>query len=127
MKSVLLVDDDPVFNFLSTKTLERLGMASEIHVALNGEEALQLLNNYFMGSVSMPDVILLDLNMPIMDGFGFLQAFKQLAQPRMENIKVVIVTSSQDPSDMQRARELGVEHYISKPITEAVLRKVLEK
>lgn len=127
MKNVLLVDDDQIFNFLSTKTLERMGLANEIHVALNGKEALQLLNNYYQGSMSVPDVILLDLNMPIMDGFGFLEAFKRLSLPKMDRIKIVIVSSSQDPRDIQRARELGVEHYLSKPLTEEKLRAVLEQ
>jgi len=126
MKNVLLVDDDEIFNFLSTKILERMGVANDIHVALNGEEALTLLNNYYQGSVSVPDVILLDLNMPIMDGFGFLQAFKRLSLPRMDRIKIVIVSSSQDPQDVQKARELGVAYYLSKPLTEEKLLSVLE-
>jgi CheY-like chemotaxis protein len=127
MKNVLLVDDDPVFNFLSKKVLENIGMAGEVHVALNGQEALQLFNSYFVGSMSIPDIILLDLNMPIMDGFGFLQAFKQLPLSGVNRIKIVIVSSSQDPRDIQRAQELGVAYYLSKPITEASLRAVLEK
>jgi len=126
MKNVLLVDDDQIFNFLSTKILERMGVADNIHVALNGEEALTLLNNYYQGSVSVPDVILLDLNMPIMDGFGFLQAFKRLSLPKMDRIKIVIVSSSQDPRDVARANELGVAYYLSKPLTEEKLRSVLE-
>jgi len=126
MKNVLLVDDDEIFNFLSTKILERMGVANDIHVALNGEEALTLLNNYYQGSVSVPDVILLDLNMPIMDGFGFLQAFKRLSLPKMDRIKIVIVSSSQDPQDVQKARELGVAYYLSKPLTEEKLLSVLE-
>jgi len=126
MKNVLLVDDDKIFNFLSTKILERMSVAEDIHVALNGEEALTLLNNYYQGSMMLPDVILLDLNMPIMDGFGFLQAFRQLSLPKMERIKIVIVSSSEDPQDIARARELGVTYYLSKPLTEEKLRSVLE-
>ena len=126
MKNVLLVDDDKIFNFLSTKILERMRVAEEIHVALNGEEALTLLNNYYQGSMTVPDVILLDLNMPIMDGFGFLQAFRQLSLPKMERIKIVIVSSSEDPQDIARAKELGVTYYLSKPLTEEKLRSVLE-
>jgi CheY-like chemotaxis protein len=126
MKNVLLVDDDQVFNFLSRKILERMDVADNIHVALNGEEALALLNNYYQGSMTLPDVILLDLNMPIMDGFGFLQAFQRLSLPRMERIKIVIVSSSEDPKDMEMARSLGVAYYLSKPLTEEKLRSVFE-
>jgi CheY-like chemotaxis protein len=126
MKNVLLVDDDQIFNFLSTKILERMGVADDIHVALNGEEALALLNGYYQGTMSVPDVILLDLNMPIMDGFGFLEAFKRLSLPKMDRIKIVIVSSSQDPRDIEKARALGVDYYLSKPLTEEKLRDVLE-
>ena len=60
MKNILLVDDDNIFNFLNTKLLQASGIASEIHTAVNGQEALDLLNNYYTGFSSLPDVILLD-------------------------------------------------------------------
>ena len=125
MKNVLVVDDDQIFNFLSTKTLQKMGVAKEIHTALNGKEAIDLFNNYYQGTVSAPDIILLDLNMPVMDGFGFLEAFKKLIIPRKENIRIIVVSSSQDPRDIQRAKELGASQYISKPLTEHNLRIAL--
>jgi CheY-like chemotaxis protein len=125
MKNVLIVDDDEIFNFLSTKTLQRMGVAKEIHTALNGKEAMDLINNYFQGTISLPDVILLDLNMPVMDGFGFLEAFKKLTMPKKENIRIIVVSSSQDAHDVQRAKDLGAWHYIFKPLTEENLRIAL--
>ena len=125
MKNVLLVDDDNIFNFLNTKILQLSGMANEIHTAVNGAEALDLLNNYYSGTSSLPDVILLDLNMPVMDGFGFLEAFKKLNLPRKENVQVIIVTSSQNPNDMIRAREMGVTRYLTKPLSEESLLSAL--
>jgi CheY-like chemotaxis protein len=126
MKNVLLVDDDKIFNFLSEKTLQRMGAVNEIHSALNGKEAIDLLNDYFQGSRAMPDIIFLDLNMPIMDGFGFIEAFRKLNIPNKEKVRIVIVTSSQDPKDMERARGMGIQHYLTKPITEEKLRTALE-
>jgi len=126
MKNVLLVDDDKVFNFLNTKILQKMGMANEIHTALNGQQALDLLNNYDMGATSLPDVILLDLNMPVMDGFSFLQAFKNINLAGKENVNIVVVTSSQDPKDMARAKEMGVTQYLTKPLSEETLRVALE-
>jgi CheY-like chemotaxis protein len=126
MKNVLLVDDDKIFNFLSEKTLLHMGIANEIHSALNGKEAIDLLNDYFQGSRSMPDIIFLDLNMPIMDGFGFIEAFRRLNLPHKEKVKIIIVTSSQDPRDLARARDLGIEHYLTKPVTEDKLRTALD-
>jgi CheY-like chemotaxis protein len=126
MKNVLLVDDDNVFNFLSTKTIQQLGIANEIHTALNGKEALDLLNNYYTGSYSTPDVILLDLNMPVLDGFGFLEAFQRLNMPNKDKITVIIVTSSNDPRDVEQAKRMGITHYLTKPLSEEKLRTVLQ-
>jgi CheY-like chemotaxis protein len=126
MKRVLLVDDDSVFNFLSTKTLQHMGLASDIHTANNGQEAITLLNDYYDGTRALPDVILLDLNMPVMDGFGFLKAFRQLRIPGKEHVKIFIVSSSDDPGDRQKAKDLGADYYLTKPLQEQSLRLALE-
>jgi len=126
MKNVLIVDDDSVYNFLSTKTLEAMGFVNDIHTALNGQQALDLFGEYYSGTKHLPDFILLDLNMPIMDGFGFLEAFRRLNLPGKENVKIIIVTSSNDPKDRIRAEEFGVTQYLTKPIDEEGLRKALE-
>lgn len=123
--NVLLVDDDRIFNLLSSKALERMGVVNEIHVAVNGKEAIDLINNYFQGTKTLPDIILLDLNMPIMDGFEFIEAFKRLNVNGKESVKIIVVTSSQDPQDMQRVRSMGVANYLTKPITESDLLKVI--
>jgi CheY-like chemotaxis protein len=125
MKNVLLVDDDNVFNFLNTKTLHRMGIVNEIHTALNGKEAIDLLNNYYIGAYATPDVILLDLNMPVLDGFGFLEAFERLKMPNKEKITVIIVTSSNDPRDIERAKQMGITQYLTKPLSEEKLRAAL--
>ena len=116
MKKVLLVDDDLVFNLLSRKTLEKLGLADEVQTALNGTEALKLLNKYLKGSQSMPDVILLDLNMPIMDGFQFIDEFAKMGQEVTGNCKVVMLTSSVDDQDLINGYGLGANSYLRKPV-----------
>jgi CheY-like chemotaxis protein len=125
MKNVLLVDDDRIFNLLSKKTLERMDLVNQIHTALNGQDALDLINEYFQGSRTLPDIILLDLNMPILDGFGFIEAFRMLNLPGKESVKIVIVTSSQDPKDVERAESLGIQKYLVKPLTEKDLWSAL--
>ncbi|HEY9008787.1 response regulator [Ohtaekwangia sp.] len=126
MMKVLLVDDDQISNLLNKKTLQRVGMVNEVHTALNGEEAITLLNDYFQGSLPMPDIILLDLNMPIMDGFSFIEAFNKLQLPDKDKVRIIIVTSSQSPTDIDRAKSLGIVHFLTKPITENSLRIALE-
>jgi len=126
MKRVLLVDDDKICNFIAESTLNRLGVAKEVHSALNGQEALDLFNGYFQGEVAVPDIIFLDLNMPIMDGFQFIDAFKKLDFPKKENILIVILTSSMNPQDIQQAKSLGIDHYMAKPINEEKIMTLLK-
>lgn len=126
MKKVLLVDDDQVCNLISKKTLQRMGIVNEVHTALNGEEAINLLNDYFQGALSLPDVILLDLNMPIMDGFTFIEAFKKLNIPNKDSMRIVIVSSSQNPNDVRKAKEMGISVFLTKPVTETNLRTAFE-
>jgi CheY-like chemotaxis protein len=127
MKRILLIDDDKICTFLCSKTLERMGIAEEIHIAANGKEGIDLLNAHFRNSGTLPDIILLDLSMPVMDGFGFLEAFNTLSLVNKELIKIIIVTSSANPGDMNKARGMGVEHYLIKPISEEKLKAILEE
>ena len=121
MKKILLVDDDQICNLLMSKTLAILGVtANQIQIALNGLEAINLLNEY------TPDVILLDINMPIMDGFGFIEAFKRLDFADKKKVKIVIVSSSQSPKDVERARKMGVNGFLSKPVTIELLQTVIQ-
>ena len=123
--SILLVDDDPVFHFINTKILQNLGF-TRIISAENGEVALNLIENNLSEARSIPDAIFVDLNMPILDGFGFIEAFKKLAIPGNSKVSIAILTSSSSSHDKERAKELGVNHYYTKPISENTLLEVLE-
>ena len=124
-KNVLLIDDDQVFNLLNQKTIQHMGVANEIHIAMNGKEALELINDYYRGAKIMPEIILLDLNMPIMDGFSFIEAFHKLSVPNKEKTLIIIVSSSQNEADIKRAEALGIHNYLSKPLLEEDLKAVL--
>jgi CheY-like chemotaxis protein len=124
-KNILLVDDDQICNFLTQQILLRLEVANEIYTALNGREALKLLTPSDGNATIIPDLILLDLNMPIMDGFAFLDKFKDLQIPGKENISIVIVSSSQNSNDVKKAMDKGVDHYLTKPISIVELKSIL--
>lgn len=119
MRSVLLVDDDNICNYIATKMLNRIGIM-DIHMASNGKQALDQFKQ-----CTLPLVILLDLNMPIMDGFGFMEAFQQLNLEEKDKVKIVILSSSANRSDVERAMQLGATKFLSKPIHEDTLRDVL--
>ena len=124
-KNIMLVDDDKIFNFLSEKTISSLGLTNEIHFALNGKQALELLEMYRDEKIQRPDLIFLDLNMPIMNGYQFIEAFTALDLPEKHKITIVVLSSSSDPKDLLRTRELGIKYYFSKPLTKDEVRKLV--
>src|SRR6185369_3705445 len=99
---ILLVDDDSVFHFIHTKILQNLGL-TEISTANNGEEALQFIDGHVSENRPLPNVIFVDLDMPILDGFGFIEAFKKLIIPQKERVQIAILSSSFNPRDLSRA------------------------
>jgi CheY-like chemotaxis protein len=124
-KNILLVDDDKIFNFLSEKTISSLGLANEIHFASNGKEALDMLDQYRQGLLDKPDIIFLDLNMPIMNGYEFIEAFAAMDLPDKHLITIVILTSSADPRDLEMAKELGIKYYFNKPLSKDEIKKMI--
>jgi CheY-like chemotaxis protein len=124
-KNILLVDDDKIFNFLSEKTISSLGLANEIHFASNGKEALDMLDQYRQGLLDKPDIIFLDLNMPIMNGYEFIEAFAAMDLPDKHLITIVILTSSADPRDLEMAKELGIKYYFNKPLSKEEIKKMI--
>jgi CheY-like chemotaxis protein len=126
MKTVLLVDDDHICNFLMHKALKHLGSATEVISVLNGQQAIDLINDYTANSKNLPEVIFLDINMPVMDGFAFLEVYNNLELVDKQNVKIIIVSSSNNPNDRLRAQTLGVKDFLFKPVTEDKLRSVLK-
>ena len=124
-KNIMLVDDDKIFNFLSEKTIGSLGLANEIHFATNGKQALALLEDYINGNIGKPDIIFLDLNMPIMNGYEFIEAFALMDLPEKSSITSVVLTSSADPNALARAKELGIKYYFNKPLTKEEIKRMI--
>ena len=116
--SVLLVDDDPTNNFLNERLLRRLDVAEHIAVAANGQEALAVLNQAGQPpQPHYPNLILLDIQMPVMNGIEFLQAFQQLSPARQRASTVVVLTTSMDARDLNRLDDLPAAGFLNKPLT----------
>jgi CheY-like chemotaxis protein len=126
-KNILLIDDDKIFNFLSEKTIASLGLVNQIHFATNGQQALDLLHQYEHGLIEMPDIIFLDLDMPIMNGYDFLREFRKLDIPNKSSIIIVVLTSSANPDDVRRAKELGIKYYFNKPLSRNEIKDMISQ
>ncbi|MEW7277193.1 response regulator [Aquimarina sp. 2201CG1-2-11] len=119
-----IIDDDPIFVFGIKKVMELINFSDSIMVFKNGQEALDNLKPIILSKEELPDIILLDLNMPVLDGWQFLDEFIKI--PCEKIIIIYVVSSSIDPEDILRAKSYqGVSDYIVKPITIERLKEVL--
>lgn len=111
---LLVVEDDNLDVIDLQRTLDRMGILYKMKIARNGEEAIEALdksdNDVYEGR---PDVVLLDLNMPRMNGFEFLQIIRQ--RPGLRALRVFVLTTSDELEDRSAMRDLGVSGYIVKP------------
>jgi DNA-binding response OmpR family regulator len=110
-KLILLVEDDPDHELLTIRALKKSNIANEVHVARDGEEAINIL---FGENRIRPQVILLDLKLPKVDGLEVLRRIRESDTTRM--LPVVVLTSSDEERDVVRSYQLGVNSYIRKPV-----------
>jgi CheY-like chemotaxis protein len=121
IKTAAIIDDDQIFVFGTKKLMTSINFCEEIQIYNNGLEALTAFKN----GDKIPEVIFLDLNMPVMDGWQFLEEFQHL--PVNGKPTIYIVSSSVDPADITRAQEYEeVTSYVIKPITRPRLKEILE-
>lgn len=125
--TILLVEDDPGDQKLITVSLKNQKIANEVHIVGSGEEAMEFLylrGKYSDGVVPLPDLILLDLNMPGMGGKEFLRQMKK--DEKMRTIPVVILTSSDSDEDIIDTYNLCASGYVKKPVKLEDFKRVLK-
>ena len=126
-KDVFVIDDDKVFHFIIKKLFSNNNIDINPSFYLNGLEAIEEIKDKINNGVTMPDLILLDINMPIMDGWQFLDEFRKTRKPAEGGKTIIYLVSSSDSiSDINRAKEYQdqVKDYFFKPMTLDDLRKI---
>ena len=133
LNCVLLIDDDFATNFINKKIIQKADVAEHIQVALNGKEAIDYLCNQgkFESNETtfpQPQLILLDINMPVMDGWEFMEAYHNLPAEKKGQIVIVMLTSSFNPADKVKAESIEeISDFKQKTLNAATLNEILEK
>lgn len=126
VKNVCIVDDDELFQFVMRQHFDRLELVDRIIKFTDGEQALNFIKSHLDHPDELPDLILLDVNMPYMDGWQFMTEFVKLSLPSEKHIRIYILTSSTHESDIQRAREFPtLSGYLVKPIGKNMIREIV--
>ena len=131
LNCILLIDDDEPTNFLNKMTLEQAGCARHIRITQSGQDALDYLRGCGPGGAEnspRPDLIFLDINMPAMDGWEFLEEYRLLPNEQKADIVLIMLTTSLNPDDEIRTRTIPeVAGFENKPLNQGRLQSLLEK
>lgn len=125
MKNVLIIDDDEMYQLILKRTIMRHCGGVEVHAAHNGKAGMRMLAEWH-GTAQWPDVILLDINMPIMDGWEFLEAVHETYAKERAQLNIRMISTSLDVRDRERAdTNIYVREFICKPVSEDKLKELI--
>lgn len=124
---ILVVDDDPIYNYSLQILLTNHQIIQEFSSFIDAEEAILFLEQHSADAAQLPDLIFLDISMPMMSGWEFLEEYKELSKQFCKPVELFVVSSSISRQDILRAKSYKeVSDYITKPLTSQVLHKMIQ-
>ncbi|WP_020603053.1 response regulator [Spirosoma spitsbergense] len=125
LNCILLVDDDPDDNYYHQIVINKMNIVNHIDIAVNGIEAMAYLKNK---NQNPPEIIFLDINMPKMNGWEFLEEYKNLDIDKKAKVLIMILTTSANPDDIKRAKEIqDVTGFETKPLSPELIKEILQQ
>lgn len=125
-KSVLIIDNDPIYLTITQKVIEKLNLSAKIFIEKNGFTAIRFITDSVENNHELPHVIFLDIEMPVMNGWEFLDEYCKINHPLLTAIEIYIVSSSISSLDKDKAKNYSqVKGFISKPLTIDTLKSIL--
>lgn len=118
------MDDDEISIFLTRRVLKNLGVGGAIQTANNGVEGLGLVKD-MVGQGQLPQLILLDIKMPVMDGFAFLEELGKLENADFSHTIIILLSSSHNPWEMERAKKYKAVAFLHKPLAKDDLQRII--
>jgi CheY-like chemotaxis protein len=123
---IAIVDDDSILQFIAKRLIESINSKNEIIIFSDGKDAIDFIDQNITDINILPDIIFLDINMPVMNGWQFLNAYARLKNKIKKEITIYIVSSSNNPDDSMKAQSINeVADYIIKPITREKYASIL--
>lgn len=123
---ILVIDDDQIYRYMANKMLAATGLTGEITACKNGAEAWKYLQEKKLKKADLPDIIFLDINMPVMNGWEFLKKISPWMKNAGQKMLVYIVTSSQDEKDLLHADQFDcISGYLVKPVLSSTFHDIL--
>lgn len=131
LQKIICIDDDPIALLLSKLVISKSNFASKVVTLANGQEGMNYLEKeqtIAEHKTGQPLLILLDLNMPVMDGWEFLEQFSQRLQQQYQDVKIILLSSSIDPNDIKKSKQFEmVLDFFPKPLTREMMDTILQR